>query len=283
MLRIKWLVWLKFLEMNDIQDKVRFLARKLIYSETPILDAYYFYKACPNADEYQEEAFIIRRNAHEPVSKILGRKGFWTLELLVSQDVLDPRPDSETLVEAVLSEWKDKTAPLRILDIGTGSGCLLLALLSEYPSAIGIGVDKSQKAIDIAIKNTQLLGLSERASFTCQDMQKPDWYGDMGSFDIIVSNPPYIPTADIDTLSKEVREYEPMMALDGGRDGLLFYRILAHQLSCKTHRNSRIYLEIGKDQETEVIEMMKSAGWDFITSYRDMGHIVRVLVFQYKG
>lgn len=267
---------------DDIRLKINQLAQELSSSETPFLDARYFYEAYPEARAAEVAAFKKRRNAGEPVAKILGKKGFWTFDLTVSRDVLDPRPDSETLIEAVLNDVPAKEGLLRILDVGTGSGCLLLALLSEYQAAEGIGVDKSQKALEIAQKNAKNLKLEKRVFFIHKDMCQNEFGTDLGVFDVIVSNPPYIPSVEIETLSNDVKLYDPIMALDGGADGLMFYRALSRCLWKNVHAESRVYFEIGQGQEKDVIDIMTQAGWRFLCSYRDLGGIIRVLSFRAK-
>ena len=154
-------------------------------------------KAAASSDE-ELNSFILRRLAGEPVAKIIGKKGFWKDDFIVSKDVLDPRPDSETLIEAVLEKFPDKNTALHILDLGTGSGCLLLSLLGEYKNATGIGIDISEKALAIANQNKG----DKKAEFTKHDMRHD--LSDLGKFDIMISNPPYIPTTEIQMLEKDV-------------------------------------------------------------------------------
>ena len=213
--------------------------------------------------------FIQRRLTGEPVAKIIGKKGFWKDDFIVSKDVLDPRPDSETLIEAVLEIFPNKEKSLQILDLGTGSGCLLLSLLREYQNATGIGVDISEKALAIAKKNAH----TDRVQFVQRDMLQD--LSDLGKFDIIISNPPYIPTAEIQTLERDVKDYDPILALDGGIDGLDFYRTLSKQ-----HLAPHIFIEIGKDQESQIIPLFESEGWQFIQSWKDLGKITRILYFR---
>jgi len=217
----------------------------------------------------QLNSFIKRRLAGEPVAKIIGRKGFWKNDFVVSKDVLDPRPDSETLIEAVLEKFPDKDKTLRILDLGTGSGCLLLSLLGEYKNATGVGIDISEKALAIANQNKG----DQAAKFIQCDMRQD--LSDLGQFDIMISNPPYIPTAEIQTLATDVKDYDPILALDGGADGLDFYRALAKQ-----HLAPHLFIEIGKDQESQIIPIFEQQGWHFTQSWKDLGGITRILYFQ---
>ena len=227
-------------------------------------------KLLQEAAESDEElnSFILRRLAGEPVAKILGKKGFWKDDFIVSKDVLDPRPDSEILIEAVLEKFPDKNAALRILDLGTGSGCLLLSLLGEYQNATGVGIDISEKALAIANQNKG----NKMAEFIQRDMRQD--LSNLGKFDIMISNPPYIPTDEIQTLKRDVKDYDPLLALDGGTDGLDFYRALTKQ-----HLAHNLFIEIGKDQEAKIIPLFENAGWDFVQSWKDLGGITRVLEF----
>ena len=217
-------------------------------------------------------AMIERRAVREPVSHILGRREFWSLDFAVTRACLDPRPDSETVVEAVLSKLADWNRGWRILDLGTGSGCLLLALLSELPNATGLGVDKSPEALAVALGNARRLGLVTRARF-----EERDWMCELeGVFDVVVSNPPYIPTAEVDALQPEVALYEPRMALDGGRDGLDAYRAIIPSLARRLAPGGLAALEIGVTQAA-VEKLARKAG--FATECRaDLGGRDRCLI-----
>ena len=197
-----------------------------------------------------------RRAAREPLSHIVGHREFWSLEFRVGPEVLDPRPDSETLVEAGLAALADRGAAWRLLDLGTGSGCLLLALLSELPAATGIGVDLSPAALAIAADNARRLGLADRAAFACGDWGE----GLAGSFDLILCNPPYIPDSAIAGLAPEVALHEPRLALDGGPDGLACYRRLAPQLARLVAPGGHVVLELGDGQAEAVAAIATGAG-----------------------
>ncbi len=175
------------------------------------------------AETAQAEALIARRAAREPVARILGRREFWSLEFEITPDTLDPRPDSETLVAAVLERIRAQgliSAPLSVLDLGTGSGCLLLALLSELPAARGLGLDISAAALDVARRNARILGYSDRSRF-----EIGDWGAGLdGSWQLIVSNPPYITEAEIGELAPEVARYDPRLALTAGPRYRLRYK-----------------------------------------------------------
>ncbi|MBV8474004.1 MAG: peptide chain release factor N(5)-glutamine methyltransferase [Hyphomicrobiales bacterium] len=220
------------------------------------------------------EAFAKRRESGEPLSRILGRREFWSLELAISPDVLDPRPDTETIVEAARRALRERRGePLRILDLGVGSGALLCALLSELPAARGIGVDLSEAAARIARANVEALGLAARAQ-----VQVGEWTAGLdGPFDLIVSNPPYIPTADLAGLAREVRDHDPRLALDGGADGLDAYRALAPEIARLLAPEGWFFLEVGVDQADAVKTIAVDAGLADVTTYRDLAGIERVV------
>lgn len=199
---------------------------------------------------------IERRSAREPVSRILGEREFYGRRFALSAATLDPRPDSETLIGAVLEiaaheGWGE--APIRILDIGTGTGCLLLTLLAELPNATGLGTDISEEALATARQNAQALGLAERAEFARHDMLD----GVAGSFDLVISNPPYIASGDIPVLAPEVREYDPPASLDGGPDGLAFYRRISQGLEGVLR--GWVVLELGMGQADAVALLLQQA------------------------
>jgi len=217
-------------------------------------------------------ALLQRRQAREPISQILGRREFWSRDFRVTSDVLDPRPDSETLIEWVLAEAA-KDAALRIIDFGTGSGCLLLTLLAELPEATGLGVDYSEAALDVARGNAEALGLSGRAAF-----RQGDWgEGIEPSFDILISNPPYIESAAIPTLQPEVARFEPRLALDGGADGLDAYRRLMPHLARLGKAGALVALEVGQGQADAVARLLGATGFAETGSRRDLGGIDRVV------
>ncbi len=224
------------------------------------------------------ESFTRRRIAGEPVARILGHKEFWGLSFALSPATLVPRPDTETIVEAALALLKQDgrlNDALRIADIGTGSGAILLALLSELPNAQGIGTDINPDAIHIAARNAAALGLNGRARFIeCN-------YADAlrGPFDLIVSNPPYIPSRDIDDLAIEVRAHDPRLALDGGPDGLDAYRVIAPSAFELLVPGGIVILEIGQGQERDVARLTASAGLDAGVSVKaDLSGIPRAVI-----
>ncbi|OAN48997.1 protein-(glutamine-N5) methyltransferase, release factor-specific [Magnetospirillum moscoviense] len=220
------------------------------------------------------EELAARRAAREPMSHVLGHRGFWTLDLAVTQDTLAPRPDTETLVEAVLARIADRTAPLRLLDLGTGTGCILLALLSELPNATGLGIDRSAGALAVAAANARANHLDGRAGF-----QLGDWsQGLAGPFDVIVSNPPYIPDGDIDALEPEVARFEPRGALAGGADGLDCYRLLAPQMAALAAPGGIVAFEVGQGQDGAVARLMEQAGLCAADVVADLAGIGRCVI-----
>lgn len=247
-------------------------------SDTPHLDVLFFLANYPNKKptKKQIDDFILRRRLKEPVSKIIGKRGFWKLDFHVSKDVLDPRPDSETLVESVLTCYPDRDQSLSILDIGTGSGCLLVSLLGEYKKAFGVGIDVSEAALKIAQGNT----FGTAAIFKKMDFTSSDFGRDLPLFDVIISNPPYIKKEEIDLLDESVKNYDPRIALDGGTDGLDAYRALAPKLKGLLKKDGKIFFEIGAGQEKEVVNLMEKEGFFFLQAQKDIGGIIRVLVFE---
>jgi release factor glutamine methyltransferase len=208
-----------------------------------------------DADAAQRvEQWTSRRIAGEPVARILGMKEFWSLCFKLGPDTLVPRPETETLVEAAVAARPERNAALRVLDLGTGSGALLAALLSERPFAFGIGVDRSFSALATARANLDTLGLGERAQFVCAN------WGDAlaGPFDIVVANPPYIASDALRDLPREVREHDPRLALDGGRDGYDAYRAICGELKRLLGRHGIAILEIGEGQEAGVAAIARS-------------------------
>jgi release factor glutamine methyltransferase len=220
------------------------------------------------------EAMLERRRRREPASHILGRREFWGLEFAVTADVLDPRADSETLVGAALQAIGNRSAPLHVLDLGTGTGCLLLAILSELPNTRGLGVDLSPAAVRVAEMNAERLGLSGRAGFTTGDWGA----GLSGPFDLILSNPPYIPSAAIAGLQPEVALWEPQLALDGGPDGLQAYRRLGPEIARLLAPGGSAAIEIGSTQAAEVAAILDRSGLRILECVRDLGGRERCLL-----
>ena len=262
--------------MHDIIWKIA--AQLIPVSDTPLLDARLLCQAAQD-DSDKLNAYIERRLKHEPVSKIIGKRGFWKADFFSTVDVLDPRPDSEILIDAVLRFYPKHRNPYRILDIGVGSGCLLFSLLDEYPIATGIGIDKSIKALQVAEKNQQ----GRSATLIQADFTQENWSVDLGQFDIVVSNPPYIPSADIDKLAPDVYLYDPRDALDGGTDGLDAYRHLTKRVYSLLKPNAFLFLEIGINQAESVSALFQAAGLSLVETAVDFGAIPRALIFQKRS
>jgi release factor glutamine methyltransferase len=223
--------------------------------------------------------FIARRVDREPVSRILGRREFWSLDFHLSPATLDPRPDSETLIDEALAGIPDREAPLSILDLGTGTGCLLLALLSELPNAAGTGIDRSEEAVATATANARRLGLGQRARFAVGD-----WGAGLSErFDLVVSNPPYIPDAEIEALAPEVVRFDPVAALAGGPDGLNAYRTIVAQLSNLLKSNGKVIFEVGAGQSGDVSALLAMAGFSGIGTRRDLAGVERAVFGHLSG
>lgn len=221
-------------------------------------------------------ALVTRRLRREPVSRILGQKEFWSLSISVTPDVLVPRPETETVVEAALDfvmRGGLRLEKLRILDIGTGSGALLVALLNELPNAAGTGTDVSSAALDVARTNAVRCRVDSRCDFVVCDIAS----GVEGPFDLIVSNPPYIAHDEIVTLAPEVRDYDPQVALDGGRDGLDAYRSIAGDAKRILAPGGRLFVELGVGQNEQVRVLFTEAGLSPGIPRSDLAGIPRVL------
>ena len=219
-----------------------------------------------------------RRVRREPMAYILGEREFWGLPFKVSPAVLVPRPDSETLIEAALVLLPDRTRPLRLLDLGVGSGCLLLTLLHEYPEATGVGLEASEAALAIARENAEALGVAARARLVGGDWRQPDWTERLeGPFDLVVSNPPYIESRVIDGLMPEVARHEPRLALDGGADGLDAYRLIAAAAPRLTAPGGWLLVEGGEGQATDISGIFAAAGLSPQTPRKDLAGVERVV------
>ncbi|HSV03717.1 MAG TPA: peptide chain release factor N(5)-glutamine methyltransferase [Phenylobacterium sp.] len=231
------------------------------------------YRQLSAEQEDRLNAYLARREHREPVAHILGRKGFWKIMLNVNGHVLTPRPDTETVVDAALKAVAPH-APASILDLGVGSGAILLAILAERPAATGLGVDASEEALAVARDNAASLGLAGRLA-----LLRGDWTEGLAeaSFDLVVSNPPYIASDLIETLEPEVARYEPRLALDGGPDGLAAYRTLAPEILRVLKPGGRFAVEIGYDQKTPVEALFRAAGAAEVTTLRDLGDRDRVV------
>ncbi|RAK56645.1 peptide chain release factor N(5)-glutamine methyltransferase [Phenylobacterium deserti] len=229
----------------------------------------------PLTDEQAKtlDEYLARRERREPVSHILGRKGFWKIMLSVTPDVLTPRPDTETVVEYVLRDFPEHAA-WSVLDLGVGSGAMLLAILADRPAAKGLGIDISEDALAVARENAANLGLGGRVA-----LLRGDWTAGLGdsTFDLVVSNPPYIADAVIEELEPEVRDHEPRLALSGGADGLDAYRILAPEILRVLKPGCRFAVEIGHDQKDAVEALFRAAGAFNVQTVLDLGNRDRVV------
>lgn len=255
----------------------------------PVIDARLLLEAAADAtrtdivtDPYREltpdqeatlQDYLSRREHREPVAHILGRKGFWKIMLVVTPDVLTPRPDTECVVDEALKRLPEHDAA-SILDLGVGSGAILLAILAERPNARGLGVDASDEALAVARENAANLGLAGRCAFL-----RGDWTAGLAdaAFDFVVANPPYIRSDVIETLEPEVAKFEPRLALDGGPDGLDAYRVLAPEILRVLKPGGRFAVEIGYDQKAEVEALFREAGAAEVVTHRDLADRDRVV------
>ena len=217
---------------------------------------------------------LARRQAREPVSRILALREFWSLDFALGPATLDPRPQSETLIEAVLARLEHRAAPRAVLDLGTGSGCLLLALISELPGAWGLGVDLDPVALGVARLNAAALGLGARACFLAAD-----WGAALvGRWDVILCNPPYVEAAEIGRLAPEVAAFDPWLALDGGADGLAAYRRVVPHIGRLLTPGGLTALEVGADQAPAVTAMVRQSGLHPLDQPCDLAGVVRCVL-----
>lgn len=227
-----------------------------------------------DGDPVKLEAAVARRLRHEPIAYITGHKEFWSLDFEVGPGVLIPRPDTEALVEQALKAFPDKNAPLNVLDLGTGSGAILIAFLSERPQAKGLGIEQSPEAMIWARKNIARHAMTDRLT-----LQGDDWLMlTDGTFDVIFANPPYIESDVIPALDPDVRDYEPRAALDGGRDGLDAYRAIAPLIARRLSAHGRAFVEIGQGQEQKVPRIFAAAGLETAAVVPDLAGIPRCVI-----
>lgn len=217
---------------------------------------------------------IFKRKNNEPLAKIIGKKSFWESSFYVNKHTLDPRPDSEVMISAAKKLLVNKKQNYRFLDLGTGSGCLILSLLHEFPSATAIATDISSEAIAVAQKNARALGFENRVTFVIQN------WGDGidEKFDFIISNPPYIPTEEIKTLSPDVKNYDPLSALDGGIDGFDHYKYLSSQILHLLKPNAYAILEFGYQQCEDIRKIFNS--YEIIDVLQDLSNIERAIILK---
>jgi len=242
------------------------------------LTRYVLYRgeAPPAAFSSRYDVLIARRLGREPVSQIVGVREFWGMDFEVSRDVLTPRPETELIVEEALAAFPDPPRGMAIVDVGTGSGCLAVALAKEFPTAEMIATDISEAALAVAQRNARRHGVNNRIAFVHSDILPP-----MQPVDLIVSNPPYIPGKEAASLPPEVRNFEPEVALFAAEDGLQFYRRLFEQAALNSLRpDGRLIVELGYDQRDRVAALAARLGWRVVKTRHDLQGIPRVLILQ---
>ena len=223
------------------------------------------------------QKIITRRLNFEPVSKIFGKRDFYNSTFSISDDVLDPRPETENIVEIANNFILEKGYE-SFIDLGTGSGCIILSILKENKNLTAVGVDISIDAINIAKKNSKDMNLEKRSSFLVSN-----WLSSIySSYDLIISNPPYIPSDEIITLSKTVKNFDPLISLDGGQDGLKCYKEIAQDINRVINKNGRVILEIGYNQAHDVIKIFESKEFKLLKIYNDINDLNRILTFESK-
>ena len=234
------------------------------------------------------QSLVQQRLNGKPVSRIINRRNFWKKEFELNDDTLDPRSDSETLIELTLEQFRDKLQFLKILDLGSGTGCLGLSLLDEYPKSEASFFDISLQSLQMVKKNAHNLGLSKRSKYINLSWKTNDWDIELltiennTKYDVIISNPPYISTDIIKTLKKEVKKYDPFVALNGGKDGLDAYRSIIPKLRNIVKLHGKIFLEIGKGQEIFVTSIAEENGLSLKGYKKDLSGATRVLMFIIK-
>jgi release factor glutamine methyltransferase len=254
---------------NPRQDALVLLAHVMEVDQSAVLAR--LQEPLPPSALYGMDRVVAVRSLRQPISHIVGKRGFWNHEFMVNSDVLDPRPDTETLVAAALEQPFDT-----VLDLGTGSGAIIISLLAECPQAMGVATDISARALDVARRNAGRIGVADRVRFL-----EADWFdGVSGRFDLIVCNPPYIAAAEMDTLAPEVRDWEPRIALTPGEDGLAAYRRLAGGLGTHLVRGGRAFFEIGYRQASDVKHIFTAAGFTQLEVLQDLSGHDRVIALQ---
>lgn len=234
------------------------------------------------------KTLIEERKKGKPVSRIINKKQFWKMNFTLNEETLDPRPDSEVIIESILKHFKDKLGNLRILDLGSGSGCLGLSILNEYKNSKGILIDASLDSLEIAKINAVDYNLFHRSKFINLNWFKKEWTKELlqnienKKFDIIISNPPYIPSNDINNLQIEVKKFEPRLALDGGKDGMDSYKSILPNIIDILKPEGKIFLEIGHNQQNLINKIANKCELIFKDSNKDLSGIIRVLVYGLK-
>lgn len=268
--------------VESARGDARILACRALGVDTAVLVAH------PERELSAAEAaafatMVARRERRKPVSRILGEREFYGLRFALGAETLDPRPDSETAVEAALERLAGIAAP-RVLDLGTGTGCLLLAVLANRTDAHGVGIDAADGALATAAANAAALGLAERAAFLHRDWTQTGWMEGLGGpFDLAIANPPYIPDADVAGLEPEVAAFDPIRALAGGADGLDPYRILVPALKELLRPGGHVAFEVGIGQSDAVAALMTAAGLTVCEVRRDLGGVARCVVGRRDG
>lgn len=254
-------------------------ARLLIQAAANLSDTDFITADFPLEDEQKRTLsnYIYRRMNREPISKILGQKEFYGRRFEVTKDTLDPRPDTEVLIEQALKWAREQNRPLRILDLGTGTGCILITLLVELPDSTGVACDLSPDALEIAKSNAKYNDVENRAEFIASD-----WFSHVeGEYDMIVSNPPYIPNLEITTLPKEVRNHDPILALAGGDDGMDPYKILFSEIKNFLKPDGRGYFEFGFSQAENITRLVDDSNLYMVGITPDIAGIPRVVEISY--
>ena len=257
------------------------LEARLLIANTLGVDANELNPFAVKLDDAQTEKLmqsVQDRLKHKPICKIVGKKAFYKYDFHVDCNVLSPRPDTEILVEAAIHLGQENKLT-RVLDLGTGSGCILLSVLADLPNAKGVGIDISDKALEIAQTNAEMLGVVSRV-----ELMRASWFDDNLSlgdkFDLIVSNPPYIKSADIATLDTEVKDYDPMLALDGGADGYRDYKKLAERIPSWIKEGGYVLLEVGIGQAEKVAQIFQEKGLSLCEIVKDLAGINRCVILK---
>ncbi|MGD0104135.1 MAG: peptide chain release factor N(5)-glutamine methyltransferase [Rhodopila sp.] len=264
--------------LNGIADNPRLEARLLLAHALGLTQNDLIRDPGRSVDPSAFETLLARRTAREPLALIVGHREFWSMAFAVSPATLIPRPDSETLIEAALAAFAGRPPPGKILDLGTGTGCLLLASLKEFPLAFGIGLDISPDAAALAKANAAQNGLAGRCGFVAGDWTKPI----AGRFDLVISNPPYIPGPEIKSLMPEVACHEPRRALDGGEDGFDAYRTILPNLKRHLEPDGTAILEVGAGQASYAMDLAREAGLDGSVRM-DLRKIPRAIVLNWPN
>ncbi|MEZ5690564.1 MAG: peptide chain release factor N(5)-glutamine methyltransferase [Rickettsiales bacterium] len=252
-----------------LEHVLRVSREELLFSFDLLMDEEQYYY-------YQE--LLKKRVKGFPVAKLIGNRQFWGIDFSVNNYTLDPRPDSETVIESALAYIENRASVIRVLDLGTGSGCLLISLLSELPSASGVGVDCCDNALSVARKNAVSAGVADRVEFF-----RSNWCANVNDkFDVVLANPPYIPSAVIERLEPDVKDYEPMLALDGGSDGLSCYRDILKELPEFMNDGGIAVFEIGIGQEEDFGKIATGHGFDIAGFRKDLSGITRCVILRHN-